>query len=182
MVNWEKLKTEYVTTHASYKELSEKYQVPYGTLKIHARCDRWVELRQEHQKKTMEKSLEIIGNQQAEDLARVDELADQLLGKIQKSIGELDLLVVSHKEKGENQSCKWEKSFEEHLPGGPVDRQGLKSLTACLRDLKEIKDLKSDLEEMEQKLKVRKLQKETEENGPESLNVTLDPQLESFSQ
>lgn len=179
MIPWEKLKTEYISTQCSYKDLCEKYGVSYGTLKIHARCDRWVEERQKHLQKTMEKSLDLISDQQAEDLARVDDLADQLLSKLETAIRQLDLTVIHRKESGTEENQKWEKSFEETAPGGPVDRQGLRQLAACLKDLKQIKAIQTELENLEQEARIRELQQET---GDGSVTVTLEGQTEEFSQ
>ena len=178
MVQWDKLKTEYATSQISYKELAEKYQIPYSTLKIHARCDRWVETRQEHLQQTMQKSLDLIGDRQAEDLARVDDLADQLLEKLQKAVDQLEQTVVQCKEKGESDQVKWEKTYEQRSPGGAVDTQGLKILAGCLKDLKQIKDLKSQLERREQEARIRKLQKEgTEET---EISVSLGEEIRDF--
>ncbi len=181
MVDWEKLKTEYITTRCSYRELSEKYGVSYGTLKIHARCDRWVEEREKHFRRTVEKSLDIIGDRQAEDLAKVDHMADQMLEKLQQAIEELDLAVIQHKEKGESDSCKWEKTYVETVPGGIVDRQGLQKLAACLKDLKQIKDIQTELEKLEQELKIQKLREEAEGEDAQGVLVTMEKDVVPFS-
>ena len=181
MINWEKLKTEYVTGQMRYKDLAEKYKIPYSTLKIHARCDHWVEERENHVKSTMEKSLSLIGDRQAEDLARVDQLADELLTKLQTAVKELDLVVIQHKEKGESQDCKWEKSYEETAPGGTVDRQGLKQLAACLKDLKQVKAIQTELEKLEQEGRIQKLQKEAKEDMDREITVTLEGPLSDYS-
>ena len=178
---WEKIKTEYITTSKSYKALSEQYGVPYGTLKIHARCDRWVEARQDHVKKTMELSLSEIARRQAAELTKVNDLADEMLLKLQKAIEELEMTVIQHKEKGESQDLKWEKTYEEAVPGTMVDRQGLRQLAASLKDLKQIKDLKTDLERMEQEARIEKLRKEGKEDMAQEITVTMDRETESYS-
>ena len=181
MIQWDKLKTEYITTKISYQALAEKYGVPYSTVKTHARCDRWVELRQKHQQETLEKSLKIIGDRQAEDLARVDALADEMLSKLETAIQELDLQLIQHKEKGEDESCKWEKTYEEAVPGGIVDRQGLRQLAACLKDLKQAKAIQSELERQEQEVRIQKLQKGAREDTAQEITVRLQGDLENFS-
>ena len=181
MVSWEKLKTEYVTGTMSYKDLAEKYRIPYSTLKIHARCDRWVEEREEHKLSTMRKSIDMIGDQQAEAMAKVDHLADELLEKLQTAVEELNLMVIQHKEKGENQLCKWEKTYEETAPGGAVDRQGLRQLAACLKDLKQVKDIESEMEKLEQEARIKKLQKEAKEDTAQEILVTLNGEVSEYS-
>ena len=181
MVQWEKLKTDYITTQVSYKDLAEKYGVPYSTLKIHARCDRWVEGREAHLKNTMQKSLDLIGDRQAENLAKVDDLADQLLEKLQTAIRQLDLSVIQHKEKGESEDCKWEKTYEETAPGGAVDRQGLRQLAACLKDLKSVKAIQSESDKLEQEARIQKLQKDAREDTAQEITVRLAGDLQDFS-
>ena len=181
MIQWEKLKTEYITSGISYQALAEKYGVSYATLKTHARCDRWVELRQKHREETFQKSLKIIGDRQAEDLARVDFLADEMLCKLETAISELDLKLISHKEKGEDETCKWEKTYEEAVPGGIVDRQGLRQLAACLKDLKQAKAILSEQERQEQEARIQKLQKEAKEDTAQEITVKLQEDLEAFS-
>ena len=179
MVQWEKLKTEYVTSQLSYKEMSEKYDVPYSTLKIHARCDHWVEEREKHLRRTMAKSLDIIGDQQAENLAKVDQMADQLLEKLRQAIDELDLTVIHHKEKGEEEDRKWEKTYDETAPGGAVNRQGLRQLAACLKDLKQVKAIQTELDKLEQEARIEKLKRDTEEEK-QGITVVLDPATDQF--
>ena len=179
MIEWEKLKTEYVTSQISYKELCQKYGVSYSTLKIHARCDHWVEERERHLKRTMEKSLDKIGDQQAENLAKVDDLADQLLEKLQQAIEELDLTVIHHKEKGEEDCKTWEKTYDETAPGGAVDRKGLRQLAACLKDLKQIKAIQSELEKLEQEARIEALKHQT--SGPGQITVVMEGKAEDYS-
>ena len=178
MIQWDQVKTEYVTGTGTYRELAEKYGVSYGSLKTHAGIDGWVRDREAFRKETLQKSIDLIGDRQARDLARVDHLADELLNRLQTAIGELSFRVIHHKEKGETEDCKWEKTYEEALPGGAVDRQGLRQLAACLKDLKQVKDIQSDLEKMEQEARISKLQKEGKED-PE-IHVTLEGQLSEF--
>ena len=181
MLQWDLLKTEYVTTDVSYQALSEKYGVPYGTLKARGRCDRWVEAREKHRKETLRKSLDLIGDRQAEDLARVDALADEMLLKLETAIQELDLRLIQHKEKGETDACKWEKTYEEAVPGGIVDRGGLRQLAACLKDLKQAKAIQSELEKQEQECRIQKLQKDAREDTAQEITVRLAGDLQDFS-
>ena len=181
MIQWEKLKTEYIASGITYQALAKKYGVSYATLKAHARCDRWVDQRQKHQQETLQKSLKIIGDRQAEDLARVDALADEMLLKLETAIRELDLKLISHKEKGEDHLCKWEKTYEEAVPGGIVDRQGLRQLAACLKDLKQAKAILSEQERQEQEARIEKLRREAREDTAQEITVRLQDDLERFS-
>ena len=180
MIPWDQIKTEYVTGQMTYRQLCKKYRVSYSTLNVHARCDHWVEAREKHRMRTLEKSLDKIGDQQAESLAQVNDLADQLLQKLEKAIGELDLQVIQWKEKGESQDGKWEKTYEQTQPGGTVDRQGLKALSASLKELKAIKNIQTALEKLEQEAKIEALQNQAD--TAQSLTVVLDKGMEGYSE
>ena len=181
MVPWEQIKTEFISGSMSYKALAEKYGVSYNTLKGRGRFERWPQKRQQFSEATLEKSLNLIGDRQAQALARVDLLADRLLDRLETAIGELNSSVVQHREKGEAQDLKWEKTYEEALPGGPVDRQGLKVLTGCLKDLKQIKAVLSEGEMQEQEARIRKLRKDAKEEETREITVTLQGDLRDYS-
>ena len=178
-IPWEKMKTEFITGTMTYRALADKYGVCYNTMKSRGRYERWMETRRRFQKKTLKKSLDLVGDRQAEALARVDGLADALLQKLETAIEELDYSVIQRKEKGENDTVKWEKSYEQTSPGGMVDRQGLKVLTGCLKDLKQIKAVLSEGEQREQEARIGKLLKDGKET--EEITVTLQEDLLDYS-
>ena len=45
MADWEKIKAEYIKGGTSYRKLSEKHGVSFGTLKRRAGLEKWAELR-----------------------------------------------------------------------------------------------------------------------------------------
>ena len=181
MTDWNQLKTEYASGQMTYKDLARAHGLNYATLRDHARYDHWADARRMHTSKTVRKSLDIIGDRQAENLARVDALADELLQKLDKAIGELDLAVTRCREKGESEEgTKWEKDYELTEPGGRVDRQGLRQLTASLKDLKEIKALQTELDRLEQEARIERLQKASEDPKPQTLQVLLEGEMSDF--
>ena len=182
MTDWELIKTEYVTSDKTYGALAKKYAVPYSTLRSHGRMDRWVEKREEFKRKTMEKALDHMADRQSQELQRVEQLADQLLEKLQTAVDQLELIVVAKKEKGATEDVQWENSYEETAPGGMVDRQGLKQLASALKDLKAIKDLQSALETQEQKARIQKLQKDGRDPSAEAVIVKLEGELSDYGQ
>ena len=183
MKDWNLLKTEYVTSQISYKALAQKHGIAYKTLYEHARIDHWSDERRLHTRKTVRKSLDQIGDRQAENLARVDALADELLQKLSRAIGELDMVVTRHREKGEDdQGCQWQVDYEKAEPGGIVDRKGLRQLAASLKDLKEIKALQSELDRLEQEARIERLKKAAREEETDRIQVVLAEDMEEYSQ
>lgn len=68
-VNWDKIKNEYVTSRISYRDLAEKHEVPFDTLKYRAKKEKWVEKRKEFRHKVATKSQqkqEVIAENRAE--------------------------------------------------------------------------------------------------------------------
>ena len=47
MADWQKIKTEYITTDTSYRELSQKYGVHYTNIAKRAKKEDWQQLRQQ---------------------------------------------------------------------------------------------------------------------------------------
>ena len=182
MIDWNALKTEYVSGQMSYKALARARGIPYATLYEHGRIDHWADARRLHTRKTVRKSLDRIGDRQAENLARVDALADELLGKLSQAIDELDLAVTRCREKGEDEAgFTWQKDYEKAEPGGLVDRKGLQQLAASLKDLKEIKALQTELDQLEQEARIQRLKKEARQEEPAPVEVVLGEGLEDFA-
>lgn len=179
---WEEIKTEYITTQVSYKKLAEKYGLNPGTVATRGRFEHWGEQRREHLQKIVEKSVDKIGDQQAENLARVDALADQLLDKLGKAIDQLDMTVVRHKEKEKTEEKETLIEYEEFKPGGVVDRKALRQLAASLKDLKQIKALQSELDKLEQEARIQRLWQQMEQEDGGGVTVSLEGDIRDFAQ
>ena len=152
-MDWNKLKAEYIAGGTSYRKLAEKYGVPFSTLKEHARKEKWTELREKARHKADTKFANIIGEKQANQSVKIDDVADKLLDKIS------DLL----------------DNFE-------LDTQSIKHLTSSLKDIKDIKGIKSKLDIKEQEARIDKLRKEAmEEQGNNSVTVKFEGEIEQWS-
>ena len=129
-MDWLKLKTEYITTDISYRKLAEKYGINYSVLGARGRAEGWVEQRTQFQNKTHTKTVEKIAEKKAKQAAKVGDLADKLLLKLEKAIDELDLMVTTTKIKVEEGNTETTTEFKTATEGGIVDRSGLRQLTA----------------------------------------------------
>ena len=54
--DWQKIRTEYITTNISQRDIGKKHNVPYTTLKIRAKKEEWFKKRKEYQLKLDAKS------------------------------------------------------------------------------------------------------------------------------
>lgn len=154
MEDWLKIKTEYITTDTSYRKLAEKYGIRYATIQSHGQEEGWPELRDQYRAKVVSKTIEKNSEKQARQAAKVNDLADKLLLKVEQAINELDLRVTTHKIKTERANMEKTTEFRVAEPGGTVDRAGLRQLTAALRELQTIKGEITDLERREREARI----------------------------
>lgn len=181
MADWQKIKTEYITTDTSYRKLGEKYGIHYKVISEKGKDEKWVELRSQHRDKTLTKALEADSRKTVDRLTRIQDATDRLLDKIEQAISELNIQLAkeTHKEKvvEYNNLDRPDKPTKEITHetekviefASIIDRQGLKQIASALKDIKEVQMLKSELDNQEQEARIKKLQKEAEqENKPDS--------------
>lgn len=132
-VDYSKLKKEYLRSDISQRDLAQKYDVSYGTLRKVAAKEQWTELRNKARTKADEKFIDAISDKEAQEAVDIVSVADKLLGKISKMLEE-----------------------------GVYNTQNIKNLTSALKDLKEIKGFKSEADIREQEARIAKLLKDTE--------------------
>ena len=140
LVDWKRIKAEYIAGGTSYRKLAKKYNVSFTTLTRTAQRENWVELRQQAEDKTTTKILESVSDDSADKAVNIISVADKLLNKISELI-----------DKAPN-------------------TQSIKNLTSALKDLKEIKGYKSAADMKEQEARIAKLQKEAEKVEDNNVN------------
>ena len=89
MADWQAIKTEYITTDTSYRKLAQKYGIHYKVISDRGKAEDWVELRSQYRDKTLTKTLDKLSTKKADKMARIDDLADRLLEKLERAITEL---------------------------------------------------------------------------------------------
>lgn len=118
----------------SQRELAEKYNISYGTLRKVAAKEQWTRLRNKARTKADAKIIDAISDKEAQKAVDIINVADKLLGKIYEM---LDM-------------------------GATYNTQNIKNLTSALKDLKDIKGYKSETDQLEQMARIAKLQREAE--------------------
>lgn len=90
--DWNKMKTDYVTTHKSMRELSAEYGVSLHTIGKRASKEKWVEQREQfgnkRNEKAQQKAIEKLANKDVEHMTRIGEISSFLLDKIEKAARE----------------------------------------------------------------------------------------------
>ena len=174
MADWQKIKTEYITTNISYRALEQKYGINYKVIADKGKKEGWSQLRSQHRDKTLTKALEADSKKTVDRLSRIQTAADRLLDKIEQAITELNIQLAkeTHKEKvveynNPDRPYKPTKEIVHETEkilefASIVDRQGLKQIAAALKDIEEVQMLKSELDQREQEARIAKMRKEAE--------------------
>lgn len=171
MADWEKIRLEYITSEISYRKLAQKYGVDVNTINKRGRDGGWVELRKQYVDKLTAKTMEKMSTKKANQRARVNDLADKLLDKLETAINELDLKVITVREKVTEGNEETTREYREAQEGGVVSRAGLRQLTAALKDLKEVKDIVSELNKKEQEARIDMLRKKTDQEDGQASEI-----------
>lgn len=149
MADWQKIKTEYITTDTSYRKLADKYGVHYKVISDRGKDEQWVELRSQYRTETLTKTLDKISRQEANRAARIHSVADKLLRKIEAMVDSDEL----------------------------ISEKGIRSLTAAVKDLKEIQGIKSELDKQEQQARIDNLRRQASQadnSGGDPVTVQLE--------
>ena len=194
MADWQKIKTEYLTSDTSYRKLAQKYGVNATTIAKKASKEGWQSQRQQQASKTLSKALAADSKRKADRLTRIQDATDRLLDKIEQAITELDIQLAkeTHKEKviEYNNSDRPDKPTKEIINETEklieytsiIDRQGLKQIAAALKDIKEVQMLKSELDRREQEARIAKLQKEAEgEDDDNEIQVVITGRAKEYA-
>ena len=134
MVDWTKIKAEYIAGGTSYRKLALKYGVSLTTLQRKAKDEGWLDLRRQTEDKTTTK----IVNDVSEQNAKIDDTYFSCVDKLMKKAEEF---IIGAK--------TWSPTM-------------LKDMATTMKDLKECKGVKSDADMREQEARIAKLQREAE--------------------
>ena len=192
--DWTKIKTEYITTDkSSYRKLSEKYDIPLGTIYKRAKRENWVELKQQSYDKKVAKTISAVEDRQIGKLERILSITDKLLDKIERAVDELDIQLCKKVEKVKvieyNNVDRPDKATKETIHeteeivevASIIDRKGVQELSAAIKNLKEVQMLKSELDLDEQRARIDKLRKDAaSEDTDDALNVTFGNDAEKY--
>ena len=156
MADWQKIKTEYITTDTSYRKLAQKYGVGASTIYARASKEKWVKEKEQHKSETIAKTLNAIAAQQVNRTARLQTVADKLLTRVEALLD------------------------EEKTPR--LDSQSMKHISGVLKDIKEIQMIKSDHDLREQEARIANLQKQaqTGENNKEPIQIMMGEDLADY--
>lgn len=158
MADWQKIKTEYITNpDTSYRELSQKYGVHYTNIAKRAKKEDWQQLRKQQANATQTKMIQAVERRKVDRAAKLMDVSDLLLQKIEALVDELDVLDASPKD--------------------------IRSLSAAIKDIKEIQMIRSDADMREQEARIEKLRRDADRDDSSGIiTVRLPGGLEDYAQ
>lgn len=152
MVDWKKLKAEYIAGGSSYRKLSAKYGVPRSNIERRAKAEGWVALQRQTEDRVTAKMVETIEENGTRTADSIVNAADSLLKKI------IELADIVE------------------------DTQSLKQLTSALKDVKDIKGYKSEADLREQNARIKNLERQAEGDRPDSgITVIFGSDTEEYA-
>ena len=158
MADWQKIKTEYITNpDTSYRELSQKYGVHYTNIAKRAKKEDWQQQRKQQANATQTKMIQAVERRKVDRAAKLMDVSDLLLQKIEALVEELDVMDASPKD--------------------------IRSLSAAVKDIKEIQMIRSDADIREQEARIEKLRREADrDDNNGTITVCLPGGLEEYAQ
>lgn len=155
MADWQKIRMDYITTGISYRALAKKHGVSTAQINRRGSEEKWVEQREQHQRKAMAKSLNAISSQQAVRAARIASAGDKLLDRV------VQLL----------------ESDAEAL----MDTGIMRDISVVLKNLKDLQMIRSEADVREQEARIEKLRKEAQkEDDSREITVVISAEAEDY--
>lgn len=145
-VDWLALKTEYITTDTSYRKLAKKYGVTAQAIYYKGKAEEWVKQREQYLDGAYAKSIAKEETKAVDRYTKLTNVADKLLEKIESAVDALD---------------------DENLMK-LLSPTVLRGISGALKDIKDIQSLKGDRDLREQDARIRKLEKEAQEENKET--------------
>ena len=154
MADWQKIKTEYLTTDTSYRKLAEKHGVNATTIAKKASKEDWQSQRQQQASRTLSKMLSADTKQKVDRATRLKTVADKLLDKVEALVTDDNTLTAA----------------------------SIKNLSDALKNIKEAQMIRTQEDIEEQKARIAKLQKEVQkEDDNKSITITLEGSLSDYA-
>lgn len=135
---WEQLRVEYISSDISIRGLARKYGLAPNSLWKRAKSEQWSEQREQCSAKVVQKTVDSLAEDKADECTRAFRVASKVMCKIEEYIDTVDL-------------------------NDEYAMKNLKTITSAIKDLKEIGLFRSMLDQAEQEARIKKLQKDAEE-------------------
>lgn len=156
-IDWNAIKTEYITTDTSYRKLAEKYGVHKDTIHRKAKDEGWADERRQQIDKTQTRILEKAVDMEVDRATKLLSASDRLMEKVVEYMDRMEFT-------------------------GFRDTQSMKHLSGVLKDLKEIQMIRSDADLREQEARIASLQRQADkDSASKDVTVEMSEEVEALS-
>ena len=154
---WEQLRVEYISSDISQRALAKKYGITPSLMWKKAKEGEWDEQREQCKVKCVQKTVDAIAEDKADECTRAFRVASKVMCKIEEFIDKVDL-------------------EDEYA------MKNLKTITSAIKDLKEIGLFRSMLDQAEQEARINKLRKDAQEESKETtINVVFEGDMDEYA-
>ena len=147
MADWNKIKTEYITTDTSYRKLAQKYGLDQATIAQRGKKEDWVGIRKQKASETQAKIIDAVEDRKVDRATRLQSVADKLLDEVEALVETGDLVYMNS--------------------------QAMKHISGVLKDIKEIQMIRSDADMREQEARIANLRKQAEKEDDSNTEVII---------
>lgn len=158
-IDWDAIKTEYVTTDTSQPKLIKKYKLNKGDVNKHSVQDKWVEARKAYRERTVEKTVEKFSNKES------TKRANELSGLLDASLNLRDRIVKATEDPDQFNRylvTKGSKGGEFHTEEVIKDKVDTKAVREMTQALKTLEGLIRSLNNIPTEAEMQRLQLERE--------------------
>ena len=136
--DWDNIRTEYITSDLSLKDISDKYGVSQRLVNTKSAEQGWVDQRKKYNAKVVEKAVNKVAAKRANQLAKELAIADNISNVLKKALDDAEqfnryIIDTTTRVDGTEIRTSEEKTFEK------VDMRALKDAAAALRLVEEMK-------------------------------------------
>ena len=154
---WDKLRIEYISSSdVSIRGLEKKYGIPYNAIRNRVEREGWLDQRTELKEQTTQKSIDLVSDFQANECSAAFRIASKVMSKLEEVVDTID-------------------SEDEYAT------KKLKDVAGAIKNLKEIGLFRAELDKQEQMARIKKLQKEAEEEQTDTnITVIIDDEVKKY--
>ena len=155
---WTQLRLEYISsTEVSMRGLQKKYGIPFNQIRNRVEQEKWQEQREALKAESTQKSITLLADINADKCTRAFKLADKVMDKLEEVVEKID-------------------AEDEYAV------KKLKDVTGAIKNMKEIGLFRSTLDQAEQEARIKKLQKDAEEDETDTtIHITFEDDVDKYS-
>ena len=153
-IDWNAIKTEYITTDTSYRKLAQKHGVHYNAIANRAKQEGWISQRNQFCDSTVTKTVDAISDKQVDRAAKLLSVADLLMEKVEGYMKRMEFR----------------------------DTQSMKHLSGVLKDLKEVQMIRPEADLREQEARIASLRRQADkDNASRDVVVEMSEEVDALS-